>query len=256
MTLTAAQLSAALRLGNTTEETQEAARLLAFSTEAVTRYAPDAPDVVQNEAAIRLSGYLFDMPLAGRGAGYADALRNSGALQIVAGWRNHRAGSTAEGADAAATGTAGNPVTDVSVVGDDLLITKADGSTTTQQLPPDDDDDDETARAAAAAAQATADAAGLRLIGAEAVAVAVADEWQATGLTYPSSVIFGAQVDEAPIDLGLTADLPDATVAAGADASGAIGSHPFAIGAPSAGDDLFFSASTVGTFTVRLYEHG
>ena len=255
MTLTAAQLSAALRLGNTTEETQEAARLLAFSTEAVTRYAPDAPDVVQNEAAIRLSGYLFDMPLAGRGAGYADALRNSGALQIVAGWRNHRAGSTAEGADAAATGTAGNPVTDVSVVGDDLLITKADGSTTTQPLPPDDDDD-QTARDAAAAAQTAADAAGLRLLGTEAVVVAVVDEWVSTGLDYPSTTIFGVQVDEAPIALALTADLPDASVAAGADASGAIGSHPFAIGAPSAGDDLFFSASTVGTFTVRLYEHG
>ena len=94
MTLTVAELSAALRLGDTAEETAEATRLLAYATEAVTKHAPNAPAVVLNEAAIRLAGYLFDMPNAGRGAGYADALRNSGAAAQLLPYRVHRAGST------------------------------------------------------------------------------------------------------------------------------------------------------------------
>ena len=97
VTLTAAELAAALRLGDSTEETAEATRLLAFATAAVTKHAPAAPDVVQNEAAIRLSAYMFDMPNAGRGAGYADSIRNSGAAAILLPYRVHRAGSTAVG---------------------------------------------------------------------------------------------------------------------------------------------------------------
>ena len=50
VTLTAAQLAAALRLGSTDEETAQATRLLATCTEIVTKHAPDAPDAIQNEA--------------------------------------------------------------------------------------------------------------------------------------------------------------------------------------------------------------
>lgn len=94
VTLTAAALAAALRLGDSPEEGVEAARLLEYATAAVTKHAPGAPDVAHNEAAIRLAGYLFDMPNAGRGAGYADAIRNSGTLALLLPYR-HRAGSTA-----------------------------------------------------------------------------------------------------------------------------------------------------------------
>lgn len=94
VTLTAAQLAEAIRLGSTPEETTQSTRLLAVATAAVTKHAPDAPDVVQDEAVIRVAGYLFDMPQAGRGAGYADILRNSGALGILLPYRVHRAGST------------------------------------------------------------------------------------------------------------------------------------------------------------------
>ena len=94
VTLTAAQLAAALRVGSTTEETVEVTRILAYVTEAVTGHAPDASDVVHNEAAIRLGGYLYDQPTAGRGIGYAKALRNSGAAAILLPYRVHRAGST------------------------------------------------------------------------------------------------------------------------------------------------------------------
>lgn len=48
VTLTVAQLVAALKLGSTTEETAEATRLLATATEIVTKHAPDAPDAIQN----------------------------------------------------------------------------------------------------------------------------------------------------------------------------------------------------------------
>ena len=152
LTLTAAQLAAAVRLGDSTEETAEATRLLAFVTEAVTRHAPDAPAVVQDEAAVRLAGYLFDMPNAGRGAGFADTLRNSGALSVLLPYRQHRAGSTAAAVAAAqaAIGTVGNPVTGVSITGDELAITFADGSVVTLTLPTGGDGTDQAARDAAA----------------------------------------------------------------------------------------------------------
>ena len=102
VTLTVDALKTALRLGDTTEETAEATRLLAYCTAAVTKHAPGStaapvPDAVHNEAVRRLAGYLFDMPSAGRGAAFADALRNSGTLQVLAPYRTHRAGVVAEG---------------------------------------------------------------------------------------------------------------------------------------------------------------
>lgn len=92
VTLTAAALAAAIRLGNSAEETAEATRLLSYTTEAVTKHAPDATDAAHNEAAIRLAGYLYDQPNAARSVGHADALRNSGARAILLPHRVHRAG--------------------------------------------------------------------------------------------------------------------------------------------------------------------
>ena len=94
ITLTVDEFAAALRLGNSAEETAQATRLLAYATEAVARYAPDAPDATSTEAVVRLGAYLFDMPNAGRGVGYANALRNSGAQSILIPYRVHRAGRT------------------------------------------------------------------------------------------------------------------------------------------------------------------
>ena len=92
VTLTVAELQAALRLGDSAEETAEVTRLLAYSTEAVTKHAPSASDTAMNEAVRRLSGYLFDQPEAGRGDGYANALRNSGAARMLLPYRVHRLG--------------------------------------------------------------------------------------------------------------------------------------------------------------------
>ena len=107
VTLTAQELAAALRLGDSPEELAQATRLLAYATEAVEKHAPEAPETVQNEAAIRIAGYLYDAPMSSRGAGYAAVLRNSGAAGILLPYRVHRAGSTAgAGAGTPAPGAA------------------------------------------------------------------------------------------------------------------------------------------------------
>ena len=71
VTISIAELANAMRVGSTTEETQEVTRLLAYATVAVVRHAETAPDEVHNEACIRLCSYYFDMPNAGRGMAYA-----------------------------------------------------------------------------------------------------------------------------------------------------------------------------------------
>ena len=93
MTLTAAQLAAALRLGDSAEETAEVTRILATATTLVEKHAPDAPDAMHDEAVVRVGGWLFDLPATQRGAA-GDVLRNSGTLALLLPWRVHRAGST------------------------------------------------------------------------------------------------------------------------------------------------------------------
>ena len=92
VTITVTALAAAMRLGDSTEETAEATRLLALGTEAVTKYAPEAPEATMNEAVIRLCAYLYDQPHAARGDGFANALRSSGAAGLLLPYREHRAG--------------------------------------------------------------------------------------------------------------------------------------------------------------------
>ena len=91
--LTLEQLTAALRLGTSQAETDEASRLLAYVYAAVPREAPDAPAVVSNEAAIRLAAYLYDQPTTSQGDQVANALRFSGAKALLLPYRVHRAGN-------------------------------------------------------------------------------------------------------------------------------------------------------------------
>ena len=136
VTLTQAELSGALRLGDSTEETAEATRLLSYATVAVSRHLSDAfdgtPDAVLNEAVIRLAGYLFDQPNAGRGVMYADALRSSGAAMILLPFKAIRAGSTGDAVAAASRlqprGSADNPIVGINWVPQGLQITFADGT--------------------------------------------------------------------------------------------------------------------------------
>ena len=79
-------------------------RVLQTAKTLVERYAPDAPEDVQNEAAIRTCGYILEQPKAAqRGQRVGEysasflplashALHSSGAAPLLAPWRVHRAG--------------------------------------------------------------------------------------------------------------------------------------------------------------------
>ena len=103
VTISAAELAAALRVGSSTEETAEVTRLLSYCTEAISKHLGTAysttPEAVVNEACVRLAGYQYDRPYAPRGAAYARGLVNSGAGAILLPYRVHRAGTTAETAE-------------------------------------------------------------------------------------------------------------------------------------------------------------
>ena len=170
VTLTTAELAAANRIGDSTEELAEVERLRSYAIAELKRYLGaaygTAPDAIVNEAARAIVGYIFDAPLASRGAAYANAVRNSGAGRMLLGYRVHRAGSTGDAVAAAqeAVGTPGNPVVNVEVEAGAIVVSFADGSTRTEALPagsdtPDGPAVDQTARDAAQAAQAAADAA-------------------------------------------------------------------------------------------------
>ena len=198
LSLTQAQLSAALRLGDSAEEVAEATRLLAYVTAAISRHLgtayEDAPEAVVAEAGIRLASYLFDAPNAGRGLSYANAGRNSGSWQILLPYRVHRAGSTDDAVAAAqeAVGSTSNPVTDVAISGGNLVVTFNDGTTRDEPLPAGmtGDGTDQTARDAAAAAQTTAD-------GATTAAAAAQSDIDAHEANHPSG---GAGVDQTARD--------------------------------------------------------
>ena len=160
VTLTVAELLAALRLGDSAEEHAEVERLLTYATEAIEQHAPEATETAMNEAVRRLAGFLFDQPEAGRGDAYANALRNSGAQRMLLPYRIHRAGYTdAVASTQAAIGTVGNPVTGIDIVGGELVITFADGTVENLTSTPGmgGDGTDQTARELAAAAQAEID---------------------------------------------------------------------------------------------------
>ena len=76
--------------------TAAATRLLPVATEIVTRYAPDAPDAIHDEAVIRVAGWLFESPSSGifesrvgkrermmHRPTLTSALRSSGAMSLL-----------------------------------------------------------------------------------------------------------------------------------------------------------------------------
>ena len=95
VTISVAELAVAVRIATTETETLQAgqqaviARLLVVATEAVSRYCPNAPDSVLDEAVVRMVGYLFDLaPEEARRV--ADPLRLSGAASLLSPWRRRR----------------------------------------------------------------------------------------------------------------------------------------------------------------------
>ena len=100
VTIVAAALGQAIGIDQST-----AIRLLGVATELVTRYAPDAPDAISNEAIIRCAGWLAEQPsTAIRSETEGDirtsyipmmqsALRHSGAMALLSAWKIRRAGA-------------------------------------------------------------------------------------------------------------------------------------------------------------------
>ena len=100
VTITAADLEAAAKLPTGTGE-----RFLAVASALVERFAPSAPDEIQNEAVIRTAGWLHQTPAhsvmsaeAGPlrtsfAAGQLSALRHSGGMSLLSPWKIRRAGS-------------------------------------------------------------------------------------------------------------------------------------------------------------------
>ena len=100
MSITAADLAG--EIGATEDR---AARLLAVAAEVVETYAPDAPDVLQNEAVIRFAGYLAQSDFGTIRTeeigpkrieyhlNHAAMFRNSGAAGLLTGHKRRRAGA-------------------------------------------------------------------------------------------------------------------------------------------------------------------
>ena len=129
ITLTIAELVDELRVGSSPEELAKVTRLHGYASEAVIRHASGATDAAHNEAVVRLAAYLYDQPSVTRADGVSKALRSSGAARILLPYRLHRAGTTAEAVSVAeASGSAGNPVIDVSVIANTLTVTYSDGT--------------------------------------------------------------------------------------------------------------------------------
>ena len=85
-----------------------ATRLLAVASALVTKFAPAAPEAIQNEAAMRCVGWLSEAPASGivsqttgpftwqySPAAHQGALRSSGAMGLLSPWKARRAGRIA-----------------------------------------------------------------------------------------------------------------------------------------------------------------
>lgn len=83
-------------------------RLLIVATSAVEGYAPDAPDEVQNEGAIRLAGFLYDSDTA-QFRFVPRALHNSGAAALLAPYRTQSLLGAPEGSPSPSGGGGGVP---------------------------------------------------------------------------------------------------------------------------------------------------
>ena len=106
VTLTVEQLQNALgrypSLGPSAPEDDDAARMLAAASAIIEKYASGAPESVQDEALVRLCGWLWDQPAAGRNwtqlgphlhrytTTMRGAMRHSGAAGLLNPWKRRR----------------------------------------------------------------------------------------------------------------------------------------------------------------------
>ena len=145
VTITVAELAEANRIGSTTREQAEVSRLRDYAIATISQHLgttyDDTPEVVVNLAAAQLVGYLYDKPTVSGGVTLANAFKFSGAGQALFPYRIHHVGLVGGDlvrAAQASVGTEGNPVTDVTIIAGELVVTFADGSTETHTLPAGD----------------------------------------------------------------------------------------------------------------------
>ena len=96
MAVSLAQLAGALRIGDGTTEPEEPqlailTRLAAVAEALVSVTAPDAPEIIRDEAVIRIASYLYDAPTSAGSDQYAAAMVNSGAGGLLSRWVSRRA---------------------------------------------------------------------------------------------------------------------------------------------------------------------
>ena len=211
VSVTIEEIIADLRLADTPAQRGLAQRRLDYATVAVTKYAPNAPDEALNEAVSRLAGYLFDQPTVAGGAAFTNALRNSGATNILMPYRIHGLGY-AEAMDEVnqAVGSVGNPVTGLAIVGDQLTVTFADGTEEVLMLPAgmggmfsgvDQQARDDAAAALARADLGVSDAATAQAPAADTANVTANDVTaEVAALPVPTDWASEGNTDEIPLD--------------------------------------------------------
>ena len=168
--VTVTEVLAAIKAGDSTQETAAVTRLLAVATELVNKHCPGAPQAIQDQCAILFVGYVYDAPASSPyRSDFSTAWRNSGAANLCLPWRIHSAKSVKDATTAAvASGSTTNPVIDLTLVGDMLTVSYANGTMAELTLPAgmggsgiDQTARDSAAMALAAAAANTATLAGL-----------------------------------------------------------------------------------------------
>ena len=144
ITLTPVQLADAIRADSTDADVITlVTQKLAAASAVILEYAPNAPDAIHNEAAIRMIGFLVDAPFSGGAGSFINALQGkvinldllamSGASGMMAAWRTHRAGIITK--TLAAAEAAGNPIVEVRLTGRHMDFIHRDGTRTEVDIP-------------------------------------------------------------------------------------------------------------------------
>ena len=100
VTLVLSSIRTELRLGGGgsggSHEDEIATRLLQWATDTISEHLgvnyATTPTSIVNQACIRLCAWTFDVPTAGGGSRYANALRSSGAERLLLPYVSHSAG--------------------------------------------------------------------------------------------------------------------------------------------------------------------
>ena len=92
MAITDVQVAAAMELGDGATALEEpiltlVGRYILVGKALVEKFAPDAPEVIRDQATIQLCKQLYDSPPAAAGLRFAYALEASGAAHLLSQWR-------------------------------------------------------------------------------------------------------------------------------------------------------------------------